>query len=125
MPSASLKIECIADGWGLTPETRRLARSILDPLPASRHWVAEITGRSPKYGFERRFLECKKDYTHSNSVGSRGVYAFFILSEGRCYEVNSPISWKNTDRYFCTVENGKIKRISKSEVEKWLNSLSE
>lgn len=125
MPAAIIKLECIGDGWGLTPETRRLARTLLGPLPVSRNWVAEIVGRSGRYGYERQFVTCKKDYTDSNSVGSRGVYAYYIVYDGHYYEVQEPVSWKNSLRYFCTVVDGEVVQITKEEMEQWLNAHSE
>lgn len=120
-----LKLECINDNWGMPPEVLVFVPLLNDGkrLP-NRYWVAEITGRSNKYKFERKFLNCKKDYTESNSTGTRGVYAYYILEEGKIYEVSSPQTWSSTDRYFCTIENGNLIRLSSEEVENlnWLKS---
>ena len=87
-------------------------------IPASA-WVAEITGFDPKYKFTRRFLHYKKDYSRSNSVGSRGVYANYILESGRVYDVKD-----NKDRYYCRVgEDGQIIKITESGVMDWLKSI--
>ena len=89
-------------------------------------WIAEITGLSKKYGFERSFLPYKKDYTKSNSNGSRGVYSWFILDSGKYYEVYEKTSWRSVDRYFCMVtDDGEILRVSKEEVFRWAKSISE
>jgi hypothetical protein len=75
-------------------------------------WVAEITGFDKKYKYNRQFLRFKKDYSRSNSKGSRGVYAEYILESGKIYDVKSRKS-----RYFCTVnDNGDIIKLSESEV---------
>ncbi len=88
----------------------------------SRFWVAEITGACPKYKFVRVFLKGKKDYSQSNSIGSRGVYVYYILEEDRIYEVSAPVSWKRTDRYFCTITRGHMVRLTVEEVKslEWL-----
>lgn len=122
--SALLKLECI--GYVPMPPTaleRRLIRAI-GGMPAARAWCAEIAGTDPKYTYARRFLKPQYDYEHANSVGSRGVYAFYILAEGGIYEVSSPQSWQRTDRYFCVVENNKIRRISEQEVTQCLSDRS-
>lgn len=84
-------------------------------------WVAEVTGFSIKYGYDRCFLKGKRDYSRANSVGSRGVFNEYLLESGRIYDIKSQVSWKNSYRYFCTVtEDGDIKTISASEVNKML-----
>lgn len=82
-------------------------------------WVAEITGYDKKYKYARKFVKYKKDYSKSNSKGSRGVYAVFILSENRIYEVRD-----NKNRYFCTVKDWTTVKINTGEVEQWLNNHS-
>lgn len=85
-------------------------------------WVAEITGRNPKFKLSRSFVPSKRDYSKANSKGSRGIYLWYILESGKLYEVYKMSSWKGTDRYFCTVTpKGEIKRMNKEEVEQWLN----
>lgn len=94
--------------------------------PPSTSWVAEIIDMHPRYKFERRFLRPKKDYTHTNGVGSRGIFAWYVLEQGRIYDVQSQTSWRSRDRYFCRVnECGDIERIGQSEVIEWLKNHSE
>jgi len=84
-----------------------------------RAWVAHIASIRGRI-IERRFLRPNVDFSRSNSVGSRGVYFYFWLEERKIYEVSAPISWRNTDRYFCRVENGQRIRMEKDEAEQWL-----
>lgn len=119
---STIKIECI----GAVPNPVYMAIDKMFGLGYSecfkkRYWVAEITGTDPKFGFKREFLNPKHDFTKSNSKGSRGVYASYFLEYGKVYEISSPVSWKNTDRYFLIAgENNK--RMSKEEVVEWLKS---
>lgn len=84
-------------------------------------WVAEITGADPKYKYARHFFKFKKDYRKSNSVGSRGIYAEYILESGKIYEVK-----EHKKRYFCTVnDDGDIIKMSESEVQEWIRNQSE
>jgi hypothetical protein len=94
-----------------------LGNSIFNIPPAA--WVAEIIGTDPKYKFNRQFLRFKKDYSRANSVGSRGVYANYILESGKVYEIKD-----HKDRYYCTVtDNGNIVRLSEDEVKECLKSI--
>lgn len=83
-------------------------------------WIAEITGFDSKYKYARSFLKFKKDYSRANSKGSRGVYAEYILDEGKIYDVKD-----RKQRYFCKVDNWQIVRIDELEVKEWLKSRSE
>lgn len=124
--TAYLNIECIGDDTDalIKNATRLLGERLMGKYPAS-HWVAEITGFDDKFGYQRIFLPYNKDYSHANSKGSRGVYAHYILEQGRIYEVKEPISWKNTIRYFCTVDaDGDIVKITKEDVDECLNEIS-
>jgi len=88
---------------------------IFGNMPKSA-WVAEIAGTHQKYKYDRRFLRYNKDYSRSNSKGSRGVFAMYILESGHLYDVKD-----HKNRYFCTVDNdGNIIKIPQSEVDQWL-----
>lgn len=97
-----------------------LGKKLIGETPSSG-WVSEITGFGTKYKYERQFLKPKKDYSRANSAGSRGVYAEYILDEGKIYDVLAPINWKHKERYFCKVEDWKIVRIDEEEVIRCLN----
>lgn len=84
-------------------------------------WVAEITGFDDKYKYNRQFLRFKKDYSRTNSKGSRGVYAEYILDSGKIYDVK-----EHKDRYFCTVDDGgNIIKLTEEEVIECLKVRSE
>lgn len=87
----------------------------------SRAWCARITGFDSKYGYRREFLQPNVSYQRANSIGSRGVMAYYNLDDG-VYEVSDPVSWGRTDRYFLKVTDSESRRILKSEVELWLSS---
>lgn len=123
MSKVVLKLECINDNWGLPPELL-----IYVPLfnggrhLSPRQWVAEINGKDDTYKYKRQFLRGKKDYRYANSRGTRGVYAYYILDEGKLYEVSDPKTWRHSDRYFCTVKDGQIVKLTEQEVEEWLKN---
>jgi len=70
-----------------------------------REWVAEITGRDPKYTFKRTFIAPVAGQWSSS--GKTGTTAF-ELEEGKVYQINEP--WK--DRRFVTIENGELRELS-------------
>lgn len=90
--------------------------------PPRREWCAEITGTDPKYRFARRFLAANVSYREANSVGSRGVFAFYNLENGKLYEIKEPVSRARTDRYFAIVENNQLQRITEAEATEWLRA---
>ncbi len=99
--------------------------ALFGPVPHPE-WVAEVTGLDSKYKFARTFLRYKKDYSRSNSKGSRGVYAEYILESGKIYEVKATVAWGRFSRYFCKVDgNGDIIKITETEVLEWLKNRSE
>ncbi len=104
----------------LIPETGDVAFGSCPPVG----WVAEITGFDLRYKYARTFLKFKKDYSRANSKGSRGVYAEYILEEGKIYDVKQPVTWKRDKRYFCTVRDWQIVEIDEMEVILCLNERS-
>ncbi len=82
----------------------------------NRAWVAEITGPDAQFGLSRVFLAGVRDYSKANSVRSRGVRTAYALESGKLYEISAPESWKSTERYFATVRDGEIVRLSKEQV---------
>ncbi len=101
--------------------TPGIGRAITGGYRRKRPWVAEIIGVSQRYGFERSFLDPKKDYSRSNAIGSRGVRLFFILESGRLYEINEQTSWRRWLRWYAVVsDSGDIVHVSKEEAHQWL-----
>lgn len=132
---ASLKLECVGDylthsfelNKRITAEvlTPGIAEAVFGKIP-SRFFVAEITGFDPKYQYTRRFLPCKKDYKDASSNGNRRIYAYYLLDDGKIYDVLEPVSWKKSRRYFCTITtDGDFKILTKQEVDQCLRSRSE
>lgn len=116
---AVLELELVGDG---------VPHSINNPRP----WVARILGPDEQYGLEREFVHRQAtDYTRANSVGSRGVYAYYALGPG-LYEIQRPIRQRwlarrsfchvQTERYFIQVEATTIRRVSREEAMEWLKN---
>ena len=84
------------------------ARAVLgDPSDFARWGVYEVDAR----GKPMRQVWGRTDYSRANSKGSRGVVVWYALESGKRYFVRSPQSWKNSDEYFCYVnDSGEIVR---------------
>lgn len=73
-----------------------------------KEWVAEITGRHPKFGLNREFL--KVVARNWSSTGRTGTTSFEV-EELKLYEVNEPYK----GRRFVTVQEGQIREVSPEE----------
>jgi hypothetical protein len=71
-------------------------------------------------GIEEREIQGQRDYSKTNSVGSRGVFKYYFLSEDGIYHVSSPQSWNRTDDYYCQVVNDEIIRLEFEDAIKCL-----
>lgn len=90
-------------------------------LSPATPWVAKITGRCERYGLAREFLSPKRDYTHANSTGSRGVMLCYLLDDG-IYEVFQLTSWNGRSRYFILIYESERYKISREDVDRWLST---
>lgn len=79
-------------------------------------WVAKITGLHPKWKFEREFLKPSRDYSKSNSKGSRGVFDSYYPEYNFIHEVKAKYSWGSEERYFCTFDENGEHRLTEKEV---------
>jgi hypothetical protein len=122
---AVLGLELIADDyfwhtrrglWDWDKQLRYMRRLGPDKSPT---WVAHITGFDEKFGYKREFLRGQRDYTDANSIGSRGIMAYYILKPG-LYQVNERRTWKHVRRYFILAEESEYREISKEEADEWL-----
>ena len=86
-----------------------------------RPWVARITGYDAQYGLAREFVSSARDYSFANSIGSRGIFEYFALTDG-IYEVNECIRLGQARRYFIRVKKGTITEITREEVDQCLTS---
>lgn len=89
-------------------------------------WCAEITGRDPTYGYARQFLPPRYDYSQANSVGSRGIYAWWTIETGRLYQMSSRQSWTGgmERRWLVVDEDGDTRELTQEEADRWLNDHS-
>lgn len=84
----------------------------------SRAWVKELYLKFTVLSVhvETKWVKANSyDYSEANSVGSRGVYKYYWLEDGKIYQVNSPQSWKRDDNYYCFISNGEIKELTYEE----------
>ena len=73
-----------------------------------------------------RYIRSRKDYTNANSVGSRGVVAYYELEGPAAYAVSDAVSWKRIEKYGLIVSTlGEGYRVSLDEAIKWASGLSD
>ena len=93
-------------------ESRRMEKKIIGighQPSGGKEWVAEITGRDPKYTYKREFLRAvSRDWSSSGKTGTTS----FALETGKIYEINEP--WKK--RRFVEVQNGEVKTLTAEDV---------
>jgi hypothetical protein len=127
-----LRLECFHDDVAARRRAlRRVPRAQADTINA-RHvrsdlrvamqgdmgtWVAEVIGMDRGGRLQRRFVEGLKDYSCANSVGSRGVHKYYVLTEGPLYEIVDRIGYgKPQRRRYCRVVDGKVCAVEIGEV---------
>lgn len=92
-------------------------------LPSNRPFVARLTGLDKRFGFQREFQRFKLDYSRANSIGSRGVFAVYLIDAdpSDVFEIREQTSWRSVDRRFCRFVNGDEVRINREEVIRCLS----
>lgn len=108
MLTATVKLEAIGDGIeDLADSFDRFSKDLGFDVQGKgrkpRYWVARIAGTDARYGFRRQFMRGHKDYSEANSVGTRGVFVFYMLGLG-LYEIKEPLSWRSSRQYFALVD---------------------
>lgn len=93
--------EALKIAWKEAKQPKEIVLKVRHQPSGGKEWVAEITGRHPRFNFERNFLNpVARNWSSSGKTGTTS----FLLQEGKVYEVNEP--WKG--RYFITVQNGEV-----------------
>lgn len=100
-----IKIECIGEGG----------------LRARPYGVWEIVGIGDDGVFTRLPITPQKSYADANSVGSRGVYAYYLMRSERIYEVLAPRSWSSSDHYYAYLEDGQEVRGTTEDAFRWIS----
>ncbi|MFA6851338.1 MAG: hypothetical protein WCS30_13430 [Selenomonadaceae bacterium] len=67
-------------------------------------------------------MKPNRDYSNANSVGTRGVYDYYILAPGEVYEVMEVESWTRAAKYYLYVDHdGNLQKKSYEEALKCLS----
>lgn len=124
---ANLSLECIGfSTWQALRSVSRIERKLGvsdDPMPRTMPWVYKVCHGPSGYSW-REYIYGKRDYSGSNSKGSRGVMENFVLEENELYRVGEKISWRSSREYWASVTpNGDIYELSDDEAEEWLNNI--
>ena len=64
-----------------------------------------------------RPMQYNRDYAEANSVGSRGIFDYYVLHHNALYEINEPVTWKRCDHYYLYIDpNGDEYKMTREEV---------
>ena len=126
--SVPLELELIGDN---TDHLMRSAQRLLNtagrrlgdramgepPLACSVHEMM----RRPDGTVTRRLLSFQRDYSRANSVGSRGVYACYLLTPGHVYRIHHRTSWRSARTYYAVLRAGaQLREVSEEAAISWL-----
>lgn len=95
----------------------RSARTASWPEP----FVWQVVGISERGSLMEERLRGRKDYTHANSVGSRGVYLWYSLVRGEFYRIQSIPSWKRSHVFYAVATADGYAEMSEQEVRACLS----
>lgn len=99
------KIECIGEGG-----------------PRARPYgIWEVKGFGGAL-FSKHELQPQKSYAEANSVGSRGVFAYYLLQRERIYEVLEPVSWNRDEHYYMYLEGDEEVRGTVEDAFRWVKN---
>src|SRR5690606_18284207 len=77
--------EALRIAWKEAKQPKEIVLKVRHQPSGGKEWVAEITGRHPKWNFERKFLNAvARNWSSSGKTGTTS----FLLQEGKVYEVN-------------------------------------
>jgi len=92
----------------------KTSKALFGSMLSRKPWCAEITLNNGS--IDRRFLKGR----FIRECGS--VTLRFFPEENAIYQAQEYVSWKTRDRFFFTIQQSKIKRLSEPEVLTWLKN---
>lgn len=118
MYSASLTIELIGlCYWQQIKEFESFEADFFGTpksMPPYPGWCARLS-IDDRFRINRSFLRGRRDYSQSNSKGSRGVREVFLLEDGGVYEAEFRTSWKSRRRMLFKVVGPEKIEITREE----------
>lgn len=93
----------------------------LEQIGAGSPEVAEVY-RDASGILRHRKLPGRRDYARANKRGTRGIYRWFVVEDGKLYCVRAQTGWTEFDTYYVTAREGAIVRVA--DWQAWLRKLS-
>lgn len=123
MQDIMLKLESIRDDqrdkyWAYLNGRARMGRSEIKGskwLMGQKPFVKEIVGVNYAGRPIKRDVPGKKSYSEARGTGTRGVYYWFNLQQGRCYLVHEQTSRTKSRRYYTVINNGVSREITEDQ----------
>ena len=116
-----IKLEAIGDDFYFNKnkmEFREYLRYMQKLGPdKSKSDVFRVTDYKNDFIYKR--LKPIREYSEANSIGSRGIYLYYIVDDGPYFVVDR-YQWNKVRKYFVIANNGVITEITKNEAIEWL-----
>lgn len=80
-----------------------------------RPFVKQVTGADHAGRPTKKPVPGRKSYMAANAIGSRGVYYWWTLPHGGCFQIQEATSRKKARRYYVIVVDGEIHEITEKE----------
>lgn len=127
-----IRLECIGDDIAQAMRGFEKKADALAPAERGHQWqrlfkaartsswpepfVWRIVGVNERGHFTKERVRGRKDYTHANSVGSRGVYLWYTLVRGEFYRIQSIPSWKRARVFYAVATADGYGEMTEQEV---------
>lgn len=130
MPDLTIKLESIGDDhreklhlWRkgklhMSPDNVRMCKSLLGRKP----FVKIVTGVNHAGIPTKREIKGHKSYLDAKGTGGRGVFYWFDLKEGECYQIRQQLSWKRAETIFAVVRQGSLVEVTQEQARQYMEA---
>lgn len=128
MPDVTIKLESIRDDqrdkyWHYLHGSVRMGKSEVKGsrwLMGEKPFVKLITGVNHAGVPTKREIEGRKSYTEARGSGARGVFYWYTLQEGECYQIRQQVSRTKSETVFAVVHNGALVEATQDQVARYV-----
>ena len=121
----------VLNGWKGVPSIEISDEKVVafPTKPNVKLWLAEITGTSTTYNFERRMISSKniwsKSYGSSKLSGAKIAERFWEIEPGFIYEIGGPVSKGSELRVFFYIDDAGIKVLEPKSLLRFFDMIEE
>lgn len=127
MADVTIKLESIGDDhreklhlWRqgrlhMSADNVRMCKSLLGRRP----FVKLVTGVDHAGVPTKRAVKGHKDFSQAQGTGGRGIFYWFTLKDGECYQIQQQMSWKKSERTYVVVRNGTLVEATEEQAARY------